>query len=164
MPFVNLNIKFNYQSGSITKNGNSTGQTDASGTYVLASTLAGATYTVDASIHNQIFNQFNNTFSNQANIVNPQVTVICPSQNLTLSITGYNHQAIPNARIELVELSNGIFYSLLTDNTGDVAAPVTFGVYRVRVYEGNSLINETNIEVFGNAHRQVQCNLYGMDL
>lgn len=164
MPLVDLNIKFNYQSGSLSKNGNFTGQTDASGTYVLASTLAGATYTIDASVHNQIFNSWNNTFSNLPNIVHPQVTIICPSQNLTLAITGHNNEAIPNARIELVELSNGLFYSVSTDGTGTAAAPVTFGVYRVRIYEGNALIKETNVEVFADTHKEIQCTLYGIHL
>ncbi len=164
MPFVDLNINFNYQSGSVSKSGNSYGQTDASGTYVLASTLAGATYKVDASVHGQIFNPYNNTFSNLQNVAHPQVTIICPSENLTLGITGYNHEAIPNARVELVELSNGLFYSSTTDNSGTVLTPVTFGVYRIRVYEGNALINETNVEVFTNTQKQIQCTLYGIQL
>jgi hypothetical protein len=164
MPFVDLSIKFNLQSGSVSKNGNSSGQTDASGTYILASTLAGATYRVDASVHGQIFNSYNNTFSNLPNVAHPQVTIICPSENLTLGITGYNHEAIPDARVELVELTNGLFYSSTTDNSGTVSTHVTFGVYRIRVYEGNALINETNVEVFADTQKQIQCTLYGIQL
>jgi hypothetical protein len=164
MPFVDLDIKFNYQSGSVSKNGNASGQTDASGTYVLASTLAGATYTVDASVYGKIFNSFNNTFSNLPNVAHPQVAIICPDENLTIGITGYNHEAIPDARVELVELSNGLFYSSTTDNTGTVSTHVTFGVYRIRVYEGNAVINETNVEVFADAQKQIQCTIYGIQL
>ncbi len=53
LPFVNLDIKYNYQSGSISKNGSGSGQTDPSGNYFLVSTFIGATYTIDASMYNQ---------------------------------------------------------------------------------------------------------------
>ena len=54
MPFVDLAISYRYQSGSISKSGSSTGQTDPSGTYTLTSTIAGATYTIDASLYGRI--------------------------------------------------------------------------------------------------------------
>jgi hypothetical protein len=164
MPFVNLNIKYQYQSGSISKNGNFSGQTDPSGSFTLTSTLAGATYTIDASIYNQIFNALNNTFSNHIDQVASYVTIICPSKNVTLNIIGYNHEAIPNARIEFVELSNGLFYSTATDNAGTAAMQPTFGMYRVRVYSGNALINETSLQVFNDNHQQIRCTLYGIRL
>ncbi len=164
MPFVDLNIKYNYQSGSASKTGSSTGQTGPSGSYTLASTLAGATYTVDASIYNQIFNAYNNTFSNLSDQTSSEVTIICPSKNVTLSITGYNNEAIPDARIEFVELSNGLFYSATTDSTGVVTALPTFGMYRVRVYSANTLINETSLQVFSDTQKQIRCTLYGIQL
>ena len=63
MPFVDLAISYRYQSGSISKSGSSTGQTGPIGTYTLASTIAGATYTIDASLYGQIFSGANNTFN-----------------------------------------------------------------------------------------------------
>jgi len=164
MPYVDLEIKFSFQGSGNNRSGNLTGKTNAQGAYVLASTLAGATYTVDASVHGKVFNRFNNTFSNLPNIAHPQVTIICPAENLTLGVTGYNHEAIPDARIELVELSNGLFYSATTATSGNAKTQVTFGIYRVRVYEGNALINETTLEVFSETQKQIQCTLYGIQL
>ena len=164
MPFVDLDIRYRYQSGSISRSGNASGQTDPSGSYTITSTLAGATYDIDASVYNQVFNPSNNSVSNLPNQATSEVTIICPSKNVTLGVTGYNHEAIPNARIELVELSNGLFYSAATDNAGSTTTDVTFGMYRLRVYKDNTLVNETSITVFSDSHKQILCTLYGIHL
>lgn len=164
MPFVNLNIVYQYQSSGGSKTGSASGQTDSSGSFTLNSTLAGASYTIDASIYNQIFNSGNNTVSNLPTQATAQVFIICPSETITLSVVGYNQEAIPSARIELVELSNGLFYSATTDSTGSAAIQATFGMYRARVYKDNTLINETNVQVFSNSQQQIRCTLFGIQL
>ncbi len=164
MPFVNLNIKYQYQSGSIQRSGNASGQTDPSGSYTLASTVAGATYTIDASLYNQVFNPQNNTVSNLPTQATSEVTIVCPSKSVSLSITGNNNEAIPNARVELVELSNGLFYSATTDSSGAASTQVTFGMYRVRIYKDNALLNEESLQVFNTTQKQIHCTLYGIQL
>lgn len=164
MPFVNLNIVYQYQSSGGSKTGSASGQTDSSGSFTLNSTLAGASYTIDASIYNQIFNSGNNTVSNLPTQATAQVFIICPSETVTLSVVGYNQEAISSARIELVELSNGLFYSATTDSTGSAATQATFGMYRARAYKDNTLINETNVQVFSNSQQQIRCTLYGIQL
>ncbi len=164
LPFVDLDIKYRYQSGSISRNGQVSGQTDPSGSYTLTSALAGATYDIAASLYNQVFNPSNNSVNNLLTQATSEVTIICPSKNVTLDITGYSRQAIPEARIELVELSNGVFYSATTDASGSATTQVTFGMYRLRVYKENTIINETSISVFSNSHKQVHCALYGIHL
>jgi hypothetical protein len=164
MPFVNLNIIYKYQSSSGSKTGNASGQTDSSGSFTLTSTFAGASYTIDASIYNQIFNAGNNTVSNLQTQPTAQIFIICPSENIALTVVGYNHEAIPNARIELVELSNGLFYSVTTDSNGVASTQATFGTYRARVYKDNALVNETKVLVFSNSQQQIRCTLYGIQL
>ncbi|MCL2431282.1 hypothetical protein [Candidatus Bathycorpusculum sp.] len=164
IPFVDLNITYNYQSGTISKSGNTTGKTDYTGNYILTSTLAGTTYTVQASRYDRIFNANNNTFTNHRDQAVANVVIICPTQNVSINIIGYNHKAIPEARIEFVENSNGLFYSATTDSEGNSATKITFGTYRIRVYSENALINETAIEIFGNRQQQIRCTLYGIHL
>lgn len=164
MPFIDLNISYRYQSGSGTKTGSATGQTDSTGSYTLTSGFAGATYTIDASIYNQVFNSGNNTASNLPTEATAQVIIICPSETINLNIVGSNQEPIPNARIELVELSNGLFYSATTDSNGAATTQVTFGMYRARVYKDATLINETNVDVFSSSQQQIQCTLYGIQL
>jgi hypothetical protein len=164
IPFVNLNIEYNYQS-TITKTGSAQGQTGPSGSYTLKSALAGATYKVDASIYNQIFNQANNTFSNLPTQATVEVVIVCPSKNIILNVIGYNQEPIPYTRIELVELSNGLFYSATTDNNGSAATEVTFGVYRARFFKDNALINEIeSLQVFAPIEKQISATLYGIQI
>ncbi len=90
--------------------------------------------------------------------------VICPSENVIFSITGYDNNAIPGARIELVELSTGLFYYATTDISGNAQTNATFGNYRVRVYKNNVLISQENLQVFYNTLKQIRCTLYGIQL
>jgi hypothetical protein len=164
MPFVNLNIVYHYQSNGGSKTGNISGQTDSSGSFTLNSSLPSATYTIDASIYNQIFNAGNNTVNNLQSQATAQIFIICPNETVTFSVVGNNKEPIPNARIELVELSNGLFYSATTDTTGSATTHATFGMYRARVYKDNTLINETNVQIFGNSQQQIRCTLFGIQL
>ncbi|MCW3983610.1 MAG: carboxypeptidase-like regulatory domain-containing protein [Candidatus Bathyarchaeota archaeon] len=164
VPFVNLAIKYNYQSGSISRSGNASGQTGPSGSFTLSSALAGATYTIDASLYGQTFNAQNNTATSASNKVNAQVTIICPTRNVTLAVTDRNYEAIPNARLELVEISSGLFYSASTDADGVAFMEPTFGMYRVRVYKDGLLIHQVNLQVFNDSHKEVRCSLYGIPI
>lgn len=162
IPFVNLNIQYNYQAG--TQTGSATGQTGTSGSYTLPSALAGANYLVDASLYNQIFNAANNTFSNLPNQATVEVTIICPSETVNFNVVGGNQAPIAEARVELVETSNGLFFSAVTDNNGAASTQVTFGTYRVRVYKDNTQIYETILQVFNSTQKQLTCSLYGIQV
>jgi hypothetical protein len=163
IPFVNLNIHYNYQSSG-TQTGSAIGQTGPTGSYTLPSALAGATYLVDASLYNQIFNAANNTFSNLPNQATVEVTIICPSETINFNVVGDNQAPITGARVELVETSNGLFYSATTDNNGAASSQVTFGTYRVRVYKDNAQIYETTLQVFNATQKQLTCSLYGIQV
>ena len=92
-----------------------------------------------------------------------EVTIICPSRTLTLIVLDYNSVAIPNARIELVEMTSGLFHGATTDAAGNVTLEVTFGKYRLRVYtDNNILLNETVIEVFSDTKSEIRCSLYNI--
>ncbi len=161
MPFVNLDIQYKYGSG---KTGSASGQTGPSGSFILNSAFVGASYTIDASMYNQVFNSGNNSIGNPPAVASSEVLIICPSETITLNVLGYNQEAIPNARIELVEVSNGLFYSITTDANGAAYTQATFGMYRVRVYKDNILVNETSLEVFGESQSQIRCSLYGIQV
>ena len=120
MPFVNLYITYQYVTTKegTSKTGSTSGQTGLSGIFILNSTLPGISYTINASLYGVVFNSGNNTVVNLPAQPTFQVTILCPSRILTLTILDYNLAAIPNARIELVEQSSGIFYGAVTDDAG----------------------------------------------
>jgi len=165
LPFVNLAISYSYQQANGgSQTGSASGQTDPSGAFMLNSTLTGISYTIDASLYNKVFNSGNDTFNNVPALPVSQIIVTCPNEKLTINLVGFNQAAIPNARVELVELTNGLFYSTTTDSSGSVTTQVSFGMYRARFYENNILINQTNINVFGDTQQEIQCTLYGIQV
>ena len=166
VPFVNLTVTYRYQpsSGGSSQIGNVSGQTDPSGSFTLDSALTGISYTINAALYNRVFNSANNTVNNLPAQAVSEVVIICPTEALTINVVGYDQAAIPGARIELVELTSGLFYTASTDSSGSVTSQVTFGMYRVRIYKDNILINETNIEAFSESQKQIRCTLYGIQV
>jgi hypothetical protein len=166
IPFVNLDITFQYVTTKegLSKTGRDLGQTDLSGTFTWDSTLPRISYTVNASIYGIVFNTGNNTITGL--LVQPifEVIILCPSRILTLKILDYNLAAIPTSRIELVEITSGLFHGAVTDTAGTVTTRVTFGKYRLRVYIDNILLNETAVEVFSDTQSEIRCSLYNIQV
>jgi hypothetical protein len=166
IPFVNLDITYQYVTtkGSSAKNGYASGQTGLSGTFVLSSVLPGISYIINASLYGVVFNSGNNTVSNLPVEPISEVTILCPSRTLTLKIIDYDRTAIPDARVELFEVTSGLFNSAVTDAAGTVTLEVTFGRYRLRVYKGDILLNETVIDVFSDTQSEIRCSLYNIQV
>jgi hypothetical protein len=166
IPFVNLDITYQYVTTkeSLSKTGSASDQTDLSGTFTLNSTLTGISYTVNASVYGVVFNVGNNTVSSLQVQPISEVLILCPNQTLSLIVLDYNMAAIPSARIEIFEVTSGLFYGAATDNLGKAAVEVTFGKYRLRVYTENILLNETIAEVFGDTQSEIRCSLYNIQV
>jgi hypothetical protein len=130
----------------------------------LNSTLSGISYTINASLYGVVFNAGNNTVSSLSVQPISEVIILCPSRILTLKVVDYNLVAIPNARIEMIELTSGLFYSSVTDSSGTVTLEVTFGKYRLQVYADNVLLNETIVEVFSDKQIEIRCSLYNIQV
>jgi hypothetical protein len=111
-----------------------------------------------------VFNVGNNTVAGLAAQPVSEVMILCPSRTLTLKIVDYNLAAIPNARIEMFEVTSGLFHGAITDTAGTVTVEVTFGKYRLRVYKDDILLNEIVIEVFSDMQRDIRCSLYNIQV
>ncbi|MCW4053868.1 MAG: hypothetical protein NWE84_02965 [Candidatus Bathyarchaeota archaeon] len=166
IPFVNLDITYQYvvTKGGLSKTGHASGQTGLSGTFILKSVLPGIGYTVNASLYGIVFNVGNNTVTNLPTQLVSEVMILCPSRILTLRIIDYNLAAIPNARVEMFEVTSGLFHGAITDTAGTATVEVTFGKYRFRIYKDDILLNETVIEVFSDAQRDIRCSLYNIQV
>jgi hypothetical protein len=166
MPFVNIDISFQYikTDGSGSQTGSASGQTDLSGTFVLNSTLPRISYTLNASLYGLVFNQGNNTISSLPAQPTSEATLLCPAEPVALRVLGNNQAPVANSRLELVEMTSGIFYGYTTDSSGNANAEATFGKYKVRVYVDSILLNETALEVFGNTHSEIHCSLYNIQI
>ena len=161
IPDVSIKITYSYTktNNNVYKTESASGQTGITGAFYLNSTLPKITYTINASVYGRIFNSLNNTFSEIEAVPTYNVILLFPSQNLTLNIIDYNHQALPNARLTLGEITSGIFYVASTDSQGSAEMEVALGVYQLKVYRDDVLLNQTLIEVFNNVQTAVDCIL-----
>jgi hypothetical protein len=167
IPFVNLDVTYQYVTTreSSSKTGRASGQTGLMGNFTFNSILPGISYTINASIYGVVFNIGNSTVGGLPVQPISEVTILCPSKNLTLTILDYNGATIPNTRIELFEITSGLFHSAITGTSGTVTLEVTFGKYRLRIYtDTNILLNETVIEVFSDTQNQISCSLYNIQV
>ena len=162
LPFVNLNISYKY--GSSSQTANVSAQTGVTGTYTLNSTLTGISYTIQASLYGKVFNIGNDTLSNLPAQAIYQFVIVCPSEPLTINVVGYNNVAISGASIKLVELTNGLFYTTTTDSSGSASASVTFGTYKLQVYQNGILLNETTVKAFSAGQYNIRCTLYDIQV
>jgi hypothetical protein len=156
LPFVNLAVTYTYRSS---QSENVSGQTGPSGTFILNSTLTGISYTIQASMYNKVFNSGNNTVRSLPVQAVSKVVIICPTESLTINVVGYTDAPISGASLNLVELTNGLFYTATTDSSGSATAPVSFGMYRLQIYRNNILLNQTNIQAFNDSTYNVRCTL-----
>ncbi len=157
LPSVNLVI-----SSSLT--GSVSGQTGPSGTFTVNSTLSGINYIINATLYNQQFNPKNDTLSNLPAQASYQFVVICPTEAQTINVVGYNNEAISGASLRLVEVTNGLFFTATTDSSGSATAPLTFGTYKLQIYQNNFLLNETTLKAFSPAQTTIRCTLYGIQV
>jgi hypothetical protein len=166
MPFVNLAIVFQYVTTkeSRTEIESFSGQTDLSGTFVVNSTLPTVSYTVNASLYGVVFNTGNNTIANLPAQSIYEAFLLCPTHPMSLKVVGYDRAPIIGSRLELVEITSGIFHGYITDDSGSAGGDVTFGKYKLRAYAENILLNETELDVFTNTKTEIFCSLYNIHI
>ena len=166
IPFVNLHVTYQYVTtkGGTSKTGTASGETDLLGSFILNSVLPEMSYTINASLYGLVFNTGNNTVTGLPVKSISEVILLCPSRTLTLRILDYTLAAIPNARIELFEVTSGLFHGDETDGAGTVTLEVTFGKYRLRVYKDDILLNEIVIDVFNDTQGEIRCSLYNIQV
>jgi len=166
IPFANLDITYQYitTKQGVSKTDHVSGQTDISGTFILKSILPEISCTINASLYGIVFNVGNNTVTGL--MVQPvsEVMILCPNRILNLKIIDYNLAAIPNARIEMFEVTSGLFHGTVTNTEGKVTVEVTFGKYQLRVYKDDVLLNEILIEAYSDTEMDIRCSLYNIQV
>lgn len=164
MPFVTVNVTYQYTmpvEGKV-ESGAYSGTTDLNGVFRANSTLPGIAYRIVASRYGVVFNSENDTVSSLPEAPVYHVTVVCPSVALTIKTLDYNGASLADARLELIEQASGLLYSVTTDSSGTASLSVTLGRYRVRVYAGSFMLNETTMDALKASHYNIRCMLYNL--
>ncbi len=169
LPFIDLALNYTY----ITR-GNQTIQrvvhleTNHTGTIVRLNTIANISYEIEARRYGHLFNR---TFIE--NLTTPlQVDITCPTYRMIVNALDSKGLPIQRVDVNLVEWASEILVDRQTTNTsGVVAFSHTFGRYRVEVYNGSALaensvlLNETIIDLIEDKFSVVmECRIFNLDL
>jgi hypothetical protein len=158
--YANLLVGFQYTTANGTIQPSSySGQANATGNFVINSTLPGVDYSVSASLYGTVFSSSTVSLPSVALYT---ANIVCPSESLSVRVIDYAGAPLQNMRLELIERTSGIFFNSQTDSSGNSVLDVTFGQYDVKVYTGNVLLNQTVINVFRNEQSDIHCVTYNL--
>ncbi len=169
LPFIDLALNYTY----ITR-ANQTIQrvvrleTNDTGTIVRLNTIANISYEIEARRYGHLFNR-----TLIENLTTPlRVDVTCPTYRMAVNVLDSKDLPIQSVDVNLVEWGSEILVDKqTTDTSGTVAFSHTFGRYRIRVYNGSVLVensvllNETIIDLIEDEFSVViQCRISNLDL
>jgi hypothetical protein len=136
--------------------------TSISGIAVASSLLPDQNYTLNASRYDM---QFNTTTVLQLPTTDwINITIICPTMTLQITVTSATGQAINNATVKAREVSGGFISQGNTVN-GILALNGIFGRYLIQVYMYGIKLNETTVDLNQTVvNVTVVCDSYGLSI
>jgi hypothetical protein len=140
------------------------GDTNVTGRVLLGSLFPNATYMLNASRYDEIFNEGNDTINGLPVTEYANVTIICPARRLQVNVTDARNEPVANVAVNAQELMGGLSYDENTDTTGIAVLNCTLGKYTVNIYDGEILLNTTTLDLLQNQNVSVICQLYGLDV
>lgn len=145
LPFVQLRLEYNYTIDIV-----ETTETNLSGIALLENLFANANYTVKAKRYGLSLPPF------QVEILplsSNKITVKFPTYTLFVHVEDSKRSSAEGVKVEVYEWLSGLtqpVQSSITDPSGNVTFSLTFGRYRVRVYNDIFLLNETIVDLTQN--------------
>jgi len=162
IPEVKILLHKNYKTPE-----NQTLTTDINGTAAASSLLPDATYILNASRYDALFNTttIQGLMKNGSLVAWFNVTVICPSLTLQVNVLDGANKPISNAIVKMQEAIGGRFYEGNTTAEGTVTFRRTFGKYKLEAYDIDAIkLNETYVSLFQNQNITIYCFLYGLNI
>lgn len=167
IPYVTIDIAYNYTTNldvSENENETATDQTDITGVARFKSMLPNLMYRVNASRYAEIFNPDNDTISSLPAVDCLNVTILCPTETLQISVVDASNNSIAGVSVVAQEKLGGLYYDGTTDYQGVVVLDCVFGIYTVKVYSGLTLLNTTQVDLYQNQSKLIICQLYGLNI
>jgi len=166
IPFVSIRLYYNFTTdldGRKAVNETVSFYTDITGIAKKHSLLLNASYKMNASRYEQIFNQ--TMFANLEPYAWHNITIVCPKRILHVNVTDWEGKPIKNALVELQELMGGLRYTNFTDDDGSATFICVFGKYHLRVYCNGILLKEEIVESFNETVTlTICCTLYNLPI
>jgi hypothetical protein len=140
---------------------NQTLTTDINGTAIAHSLLPNATYAINASRYDTVFNT--TTILSLPAIDWYSIPITVPTNTLLITTTNADKQPIANALVKAQDLLGGQYYIGTTNAEGTATLNAPLGRYDVAVYVSNIKLNETTVNLnTTNLNIPIDCTLYGL--
>jgi hypothetical protein len=142
--------------------------TDINGTAEFHSLLPNASYQLNSSRYDVMFNttRIPTLLINGNAVAWYNVTIVCPTYTLKVNVTNPNaaNKPINNVTVKVLEFMGGLYYENTTVN-GVATFNCVLGKYHVEVYANGIKINEGTVDLTnGSATLPLSCKLYGLTL
>lgn len=162
LPFINITVASNY---TTLYSERTSFETNSTGTIYLRGSLVDASYVIEARRYGFVFNTTLISKLPERSWVN--ITIIAPKYTASIKVLDSKNESAAGLTVSAYEWSSGTTSpakSATTDPYGNVILNLTFGKYRIRVYNNTILLNETTILILNQSSFVIYCSIYRADL
>jgi hypothetical protein len=139
---------------------NETLSTDLNGTVAFTSLLPNATYTLNASRYDMLFNT--TTILQLPQVPWAEVPIICPTLTMQINAVDAAGNPINGALVKIGELTGGPQFEGTTAN-GMITHDFVFGRYKVEIYFEGTRLNKTTVDLNQTVVTvPIRCELFGL--
>jgi hypothetical protein len=165
LPFINLTFNALSNNQTIFK---TELETNLTGTVNIPNMPTNTSYNIEARRYGFLFYNKTTTLPPTYMQAWVNITVVTPTYTMTVQVLDSRNDPAQNLTVAAYEWESGTAepaQSSTTNSKGNVTLSLAFGKYRIMVYNGTVLVNETQIDLIRNQSSLViHCNIYKADL
>jgi len=170
LPLINVTIMYNHTTrDNVTFPETTSFETNNTGTIKLTNMFTNVNYTLETRRYGFVFNT---TFIEELPAQQYNLTITCPTYNMSVEVLNSKGESLSNVQVDLMEWSSwNSADSGTTDNQGNVNLSATFGRYKVKVYDDSVVLghevvlNETMFDlIVDGLSVAVHCKIFNIDL
>ncbi len=165
LPFINVTLTYYNITSSF--------ETNRTGVIEIYDMPTNISYTIEARRYGFLF--YNETIDKlpaEMGVSWVNVTIICPTYNMSVHVLDSKGEPLPNVQVRLTEWSSGVLMdSRITDDQGNANLSAKFGRYEVNVYnysavlEREVVLNETTIDLIKDGMSvEIHCSIFNVNL
>jgi len=171
VPFAEIEVSLNYTSvDGENKTLRLTNETNILGFACFENIFVNESYLVKARKYGMVFNTTYVAVPEKPQSGTYNLSIYTPKKTLVVTVLNSKGKYASDLNVKAYEWTSGTaspIQSSVTDDEGKVTLPLSFGWYKLRVFKGKILVNETKVELTsGNATIStiVNCELLDLNL
>jgi len=151
VPFVGIEVSLNYTGvNGENKRLKLNDETNILGAVDFENMFANESYLVKAEKYGMLFNITYVDVPKKPESGTYNFSIYTPQKTLTVTVLNSKGEHASNLSVKVYEWTTGTaspIESSITDDEGKATLPLSFGWYKLRVFKGNILVNETKVEL-----------------